>query len=67
MLLVVMAINWTCDKYCIDNDANVRDIATSLKKEVLHCNINFELLCKDLALFHNLRSDDYHLIMQELV
>ena len=32
MLIVVMAINWTCDKYCIDNDANVRDIAISLKK-----------------------------------
>ena len=32
MLLVVMAINSTCDKYCIDNDANVRDIAISLKK-----------------------------------
>ena len=67
MLLVVMATNWTFDKYCIHNDANVRDIAISLKKkEVLHCNINVELLHKDLALFHNLRSDDYHLIMQEL-
>ena len=32
MFLVVMPINWTCDKYCIDNDANVRDIAISLKK-----------------------------------
>ena len=61
---------WICDNDYIDNDVKVRDHChiTGKYRGSAHsnCNINVKLNHKIPVVFHNLKSYDSHLIMQEL-
>ena len=59
-----------CDNYYIDSNVKARDYChiTGKYRSSAHrdCNINVKLNHKIPAVFHNLKSYDSHLIMQEL-
>ena len=61
---------WICDNYYIDNDVKVRDhcYITGKNRGSAHrdCNINLRLNHQIPVVFHNLKDDDFHLIIQEL-
>ena len=61
---------WICDNYYVDNDATVRNHChiTGKYRYSAHrdCNINVELNQKIPVAFHNLKSYDSNLIMQEI-
>ena len=61
---------WICDNDYIDTDVKVRDHChiTGKYRRYAHrdCNINVRLDHKIPVVFHNLKSYDLHLIMQEL-
>ena len=61
---------WTCDKNYIDNYVKVRDHChiTGKYRGSTHrdCNINLKLNQKIPVVFHNLKNNDSHLIMQEV-
>ena len=61
---------WICDNDYVDNDVNVRDHCHINEKyrgsAHRDCNINLRLNHKIPIVFHNLKSYDSHLIMQEL-
>ena len=61
---------WFCDNDYVDNDVNVRDHCHINEKyrgsAHRDCNINLRLNHKIHIVFHNLKSYDSHLIMQEL-
>ena len=61
---------WFCDNDYVDNDVNVRDHCHINEKyrgsAHRDCNINLRLNHKIPIVFHNLKSYDSHLIMQEL-
>ena len=61
---------WICDNDYVDNDVNVRDHCHINEKyrgsAHRDCNINLRLNLKIRIVFHNLKSYDSHLIMQEL-
>ena len=61
---------WICDNDSIDNNVQVRDHChiTGKYRRSAHrdCNINVKLNHKTLVAFHNVKSYDSHLIMQEL-
>ena len=61
---------WFCEKLIADDDGKVRYHChvTGKFRGAAHwtCNINLQLTKKVLAIFHNLRSYDSHLIFNEL-
>ena len=61
---------WTCDNDYVDTDVKVRDPChiTGKYRVSAHrdCNTNLKLNHKIPVVFHNLKSYDSHLIMQEL-
>ena len=61
---------WICDNYYINNDVKVGDHCHITGKywdfPRRDCNIELKLHHKIPAVFHNLKSYDSHLIMQEL-
>ena len=61
---------WICDNDSIDNNVQVRyhcHITGKYRRsEHRDCNINVKLNHKTLVAFHNVKSYDSHLIMQEL-
>ena len=60
---------WICGKLIDPDDEKVRDHChvTGKFREAAHwdCNINFQLAKKIPVMFHNLKSNDSHLIFSE--
>ena len=61
---------WICKKLIDNEDERVRDNChiSGKFRGAAHwdCNINFQLTKKILAIFHNLKGCDSHLILSEL-